>query len=214
MRMAELSRESGVPVATIKYYLREGLLPPGERTGPNQARYGREHVRRLGLVRALLDVAGMSIADTREVVAAIDEPETGMHHVLGSAQKRLTPRLVPVDEESRAWAVELIETVAAERGWRLEPEGPVVESLVAGLCALRDLGLTGPVERLGLYAELADRVAEVDFSSFTELSTVESMVELAVVGTVLTDSVTAALRRIAQKNASARFFGTTPDEKP
>ena len=30
MLMAELSRRSGVPVATIKYYLREGLLPPGE----------------------------------------------------------------------------------------------------------------------------------------------------------------------------------------
>ncbi len=26
MRISELSRASGVPVATIKYYLREGLL--------------------------------------------------------------------------------------------------------------------------------------------------------------------------------------------
>src|ERR1700716_801088 len=45
MRMAELSAESGVPVATIKYYLREGLLPPGERTSRNQARYDDVHVR-------------------------------------------------------------------------------------------------------------------------------------------------------------------------
>ena len=29
MRLAELSERSGVPTATIKYYLREGLLPPG-----------------------------------------------------------------------------------------------------------------------------------------------------------------------------------------
>ena len=30
MRISELSRESGVPVATIKFYLRERLLHDGE----------------------------------------------------------------------------------------------------------------------------------------------------------------------------------------
>jgi DNA-binding transcriptional MerR regulator len=54
MRMAELSRASGIPVATIKFYLREQLLPAGERTGPNQSRYGEEHLRRLRLIRGLL----------------------------------------------------------------------------------------------------------------------------------------------------------------
>ncbi|WP_346281659.1 MerR family DNA-binding transcriptional regulator, partial [Pseudonocardia sp.] len=34
MRMAELSARTGVPIPTIKFYLREGLLPPGERTSP------------------------------------------------------------------------------------------------------------------------------------------------------------------------------------
>ena len=47
MRIAELSRRSGVSVPTIKYYLREGLLAAGERTGPNQARYDEAHLRRL-----------------------------------------------------------------------------------------------------------------------------------------------------------------------
>lgn len=31
MRISELSRRSGVPMATIKYYRREGLLPEGAR---------------------------------------------------------------------------------------------------------------------------------------------------------------------------------------
>lgn len=44
--MRELAECSGVPVATIKFYLRTGLLAPGERTSPNQARYTGEHVRR------------------------------------------------------------------------------------------------------------------------------------------------------------------------
>ena len=86
MRMAELSRESGVAIATIKYYQREGLLPPGALTSPNQARYGPAHVRRLRLVRALTEVGGLSVADVRDVLAAIDEPRTPLHDVVRGTQ--------------------------------------------------------------------------------------------------------------------------------
>jgi DNA-binding transcriptional MerR regulator len=106
MRMAELSAESGVPVATIKYYLREGLLPPGERTSPNQARYDRQHVRRLKLVRALLDVGGLSIAGVREVLAGIDE-QADIHQVLGTTQRGLALQRGQVDGPTRDWAMSL-----------------------------------------------------------------------------------------------------------
>ncbi|MDN6137018.1 MAG: MerR family transcriptional regulator [Corynebacterium sp.] len=39
--MAELSRITGVSVSTIKYYVREGLLAPGEAISKNQALYGQ-----------------------------------------------------------------------------------------------------------------------------------------------------------------------------
>ena len=42
--MGELSRRSGVPIPTIKFYLREGLLPPGVATAANQADYDEEHL--------------------------------------------------------------------------------------------------------------------------------------------------------------------------
>src|SRR6478752_6940457 len=62
MRMKELSEVSGVPVATIKFYQRERLLPAGERTHPNQSVYGDEHLRRIRLIRALIEVGGLSVA--------------------------------------------------------------------------------------------------------------------------------------------------------
>src|SRR6266540_3706180 len=37
MRISDLGRKSGVPIATIKFYLRERLLPQGKPTGRNQA---------------------------------------------------------------------------------------------------------------------------------------------------------------------------------
>ena len=47
MRISDLSRASGVTIPTIKFYLREGLLPSGDRTARNQATYEAAHVRRL-----------------------------------------------------------------------------------------------------------------------------------------------------------------------
>lgn len=44
MRLSELSERSGVSTATIKYYLREQLLPPGRRVSATQAEYTDSHV--------------------------------------------------------------------------------------------------------------------------------------------------------------------------
>ncbi|HET7822095.1 MAG TPA: MerR family transcriptional regulator, partial [Ornithinibacter sp.] len=49
MRISELSQASGVPLPTVKYYLREGLLMPGEATSRTRAEYGPAHVERVRL---------------------------------------------------------------------------------------------------------------------------------------------------------------------
>jgi DNA-binding transcriptional MerR regulator len=113
MRMAELSAESGVPVATVKYYLREGLLPAGRRIGPNQAQYSRGHLKRLRLVCALREIGGLSLAEVAEVLAVLDAGRESPV-VLGVAQDgRISGRPVadtarapgptPVSPPSRTW---------------------------------------------------------------------------------------------------------------
>ncbi|WP_342670874.1 MerR family transcriptional regulator [Pseudonocardia acaciae] len=206
--MAELSAASGVPIATIKYYLREGLLPAGERTSPNQANYTDAHVRRLKLVRALLDVGGLSVASVREVLTAIDH-QISTHKVLGIAQHGLPLPKAGVDERSREWALGVVERIAEERGWKLKPGHVVVEALVGTLCTFAELGKMELVERIDEYAELADRLAELDLSTLRDLTSIESLVEGAVVGTVLGDVLIATLRRLAQQHASALTYGLT-----
>ena len=44
VRIAELSSRSGTSIPSIKFYLREGLLPSGEATGATRARYDESHV--------------------------------------------------------------------------------------------------------------------------------------------------------------------------
>ena len=53
MRMAELSRRSGVSRETIHFYLREGLLPPPRKVGRNMAWYDDSHVETLALIKRL-----------------------------------------------------------------------------------------------------------------------------------------------------------------
>lgn len=210
MRMAELSRESGVAIATIKYYQREGLLPPGELTSPNQARYGPAHMRRLALVRALTEVAGLSVAAVREVLTAIDEPGSSLHDVLGTAQPGL-PAATPgtVGEADREWAARQIDEVVAQRGWRPPPGSPLIETLAGVLCTYRAVGHEWPLENLSVYAEHADQVAAAEIEALARLGSAENMVEGAVVGTVLGDRLLAALRRVAHAEASRKRFGRT-----
>ncbi len=210
MRMAELSRESGVAVATIKYYQREGLLPPGELTSPNQARYGSAHVRRLKLVRALMEIGGLSVADVREVLAAVDEPRTSTHDILGVAQHGLPAPRVQVDEADRAWAMRRIEPILAQRDWRPPPQSPLLEELVGVLCTFREVGHEWVLDALSCYAESADRVAAADIDAVARLGSVDAVVEGAVVGTVLGDALLAVLRRIAHAEISRKRFGTRP----
>ena len=49
MRMSELSQTSGVAIPTIKYYLREGMLPQGVQLAATRAEYDESHLRRLRL---------------------------------------------------------------------------------------------------------------------------------------------------------------------
>lgn len=57
MRMSELSTRAGVSVATVKFYLREGLLAPGESINAREASYSERHVERLRLIRGLVHVS-------------------------------------------------------------------------------------------------------------------------------------------------------------
>ncbi|HEX6310262.1 MAG TPA: MerR family transcriptional regulator [Acidimicrobiia bacterium] len=51
-RIDDLAHRAGVTVDTIRYYQREGLLPPAERSGRTKL-YGHEHLRRLEQIREL-----------------------------------------------------------------------------------------------------------------------------------------------------------------
>ncbi|MEU3450603.1 MerR family transcriptional regulator [Streptomyces thermolilacinus] len=209
MRVGELSRRTGVSVPTIKYYVREGLLPAGELSSPNQARYDETHVRRLRLVRALMDVGGLSVAAIRDVLDAVEDPGRSVHELLGAAHGRMAPHEDGPDDAAREAAGRQAAALIARRGWRVEEGYPAARSLADALAAMFRLGQERFVElSLDTYAEAAERVAEADMAYVARDVAREDLVESTVVGTVLGDAVFTALRRLAQADASARLHDT------
>lgn len=211
MRMAELSTVTGVPVPTIKYYLREGLLPAGRRTSPNQADYDERHVRRLRMVRALVEVAQLPIAAIGELVRQLDAPQPQLHTTFGLAQAHVTTRLASVDERYRAEATAALDKLLARRGWQVSQENPARSAAVAVLATYLALGAEDFTTTADRYADAAEIIAEVDVAAIAARTDPEQQVEGVVIGTLLGDTLIAALRRLAQENVSARTFGTGDD---
>ncbi|MFC9340609.1 MerR family transcriptional regulator [Streptomyces sp. NPDC057020] len=209
MRIGELSRRTGVSIPTIKFYVREGLLPAGELTSPNQASYGETHVQRLRLIRALLDVGGLSVAAIREVILAVDDPERSVHKLLGTVASGLVPRY---DRESHAGIEEARKQVAAliaARGWRVQQGNPAAEALAVALAAVDEAGHGGFSQVLDAYADAAEQVARADLDYVAGNVAREVLVESVVVGTVIGDAMFSALRRMAQTDTSDRMFEET-----
>lgn len=210
MRIAELSRKTGVPVPTIKYYLREGLLPAGELTSPNQARYDDRHVQRLRLVRVLLDVGRLPIAAIRDLLTKLDEPDPDVHEVLGKALPVTTGARESGDPVLLAAALERVSTLIARRGWLLSGDGGTRHAVAEVIAAFQQVG-TDAEELLEHYADAAERIAVHDLGFVARASDNESKVHAAVVGAVLGNSLLTALRRMAQEHESAKMFGIRDD---
>jgi len=71
--MGELAEASGVPAATIKHYLREGLLPEPVRTSRNMAYYPPEFVERIKLIKRLQEERFLPLKAIRELLE--DDPQ-------------------------------------------------------------------------------------------------------------------------------------------
>lgn len=199
MRISALSEASGVPVATIKYWLREHLVPPGTPTAPNQAVYDERHLRRLRLVRALREVGDLGIGAIRAVVAAIEDTDRSLHDVLGVAQ------WATIDDQPKAAepSLEQVDRLLDELGWQVSSAAPDRTVLANVLEALHDLGWLVTADDLLPYARAVEPVAAAEIGRMPAERSRDEVVEFAVIGTVAFDVVLSALRRLALEHHSA-----------
>ncbi|MEV0414291.1 MerR family transcriptional regulator [Streptomyces sp. NPDC050448] len=218
MKISELSRQTGVPVASIKYFRRQGLLPAGLATAATLAEYGEEHADRLRLIKALTTLGGLSIAATRDVLGAIDEARTS-EGALGAVSYSLP---VPVaaqpaegpEEEAEADAAagaEVSELLTA-LDWQAPGTSPHVQGLTAALKELRRLDAPYAPGELAAYARLAESVARLDLGRAAGIDDPVALAERAVIVFAICAPVFELLRRLAQEDQVRRRIATTGTE--
>jgi DNA-binding transcriptional MerR regulator len=217
VRISELSARSGVAVGTIKFYVREQLLPGGEKTSATQTNYGEPQLSRLRLIRALVEVGGLSIANVRHVLTAIDDEELPVGYAIGAAAHSLPATARPDADDEPTAGERAIEDLLTRRGWHVSPDNAGRALAARVLDDYLDLARPDLLAPLEVYAEAAERVAEADLETVAAAATRSAMAETVIVGTVLGDALFAGLRRMAHENASVRLFPTpapTPAPAP
>jgi DNA-binding transcriptional MerR regulator len=175
MRISELSRTAAVPVPTIKFYLREGLLPPGRATGRNQAQYGPVHLRRLRLIKAFTTISRLDLSTVREILGVLEDdtlPVPELYEQVARVLLGQEPEPDPATQPSTVSTGSAASTASAssstvdelvdQLGWQVGPDAPSRERLDQALGVLHQLGGACDSEFFLAYAEAADRLAVQD----------------------------------------------------
>jgi DNA-binding transcriptional MerR regulator len=212
MKMSQLCEASGVPVPSIKYYLREGLLPSGERTSANQVDYSDAHVERLRLIRALIDVGGLSVATAGRVLAAVDSPDLPLTYIFGVAQYAISDADLYDELEGTSAGAAMVEETVERMHWNVTDENPGRRGAARILDTYARLGRTELAAIPEGYAKGAELIARADLAAVATTSDVRDMAEIVVVGTVLGDGLVASLRRMAQEHVANELFPSPRSE--
>ncbi|HEY1523349.1 MAG TPA: MerR family transcriptional regulator [Solirubrobacteraceae bacterium] len=100
LKISELAERSGVSVATIKHYLREGLLGDEDdvlRTSRNMAYYPVQFVERVRLIKRLQEERFMPLRVIREVLD--EDPERALRMI--ELEDRILERAIEASETGR-----------------------------------------------------------------------------------------------------------------
>lgn len=198
MRLKELSAISGISQASIKYYLREGLLQPGRQINQTLAEYDEGHVERLRLISTLRRLE-VPIDSIRFITARIDDPECSMSDLLGYVQLIMLGR---EPDFSRPPTPEhpAVSRLVDDMGWSRRP-GQTLSLLSETVRAITDLGVPVSDDVLLGYARAADAVAEVGTGVTLRADTRDRAVLIASVGMHSYNKLLLSMVAVAQASA-------------
>jgi MerR family copper efflux transcriptional regulator len=88
MRIGHLAGKAGVAVDTVRYYERQGLLPPPARRPSGYRDYGEDELQQLRFVRRC-KALGFTLEETRELLRLNADPRADRAEVRALAERRI-----------------------------------------------------------------------------------------------------------------------------
>ncbi|RJP26726.1 MAG: MerR family transcriptional regulator [Candidatus Abyssobacteria bacterium SURF_5] len=217
LKMHELSRLTGVPPGTIRYYINEGLLPRPLKTHRNMAYYDQSYVQRIRLIRELQEKRyfplsiikqileqGESSMDTQEIKTIL-ELEGRLFKNISTLPKFDPPDLKALCELTGVSKEEVLEMERVGIIWR-KLDGRFDEDSVRIIEILRKLRDAGYTEEAGfnsefikIYVDLIEVLARQEVRFFSKTVTgrmsPDEMVNMAENGINLLNTLIGLLRK-------------------
>lgn len=88
IKIGELSARSGMSVDTIRFYEKQGLIPPPRRTESNYRMYGADTPRRLVFIGKARDL-GFTLAEIAQLLSLSEDHNAGAADVKQRASEKL-----------------------------------------------------------------------------------------------------------------------------
>jgi DNA-binding transcriptional MerR regulator len=209
MLVSALAERADVPLATVKYYLREGLLAPGETVGPRRAEYDASHLRRLRVLRLLREVGGVPVTSLRQVVDALDDEDVPVHETMTLVADVISG---PETDDQDLASLDMVDAVLEAMGWNgIRPESIDRQRLASLVSLLNGPGPLGAnVEVLTFYAGVADRLARAEIAMVDQSAERSQQLEQMVTGSVVYGQVFELLRQLGHEHHHALVTRAEP----
>ena|ERR1700690_451194 len=212
LTVSQLAARTRTSIPSIKFYVREGILRPGDLSAKHRAFYSDTHVRRLRLIRVLMRVGGLGLPSIRDVCKLLDAKgsrpiDTIIAHVIDCLGRRGRRRSAPTGPEAARAHREVLGLLEA-RGIRVRREANAVADLANALVGLRHvIGPDVSADDFVPYLDAMCALAKQDFESNAHLVTDPASAGVAATfATVLWEPVLILLRRIAHEHVATETF--------
>ncbi len=219
IKMSTFARKSGVPVPTVKHYLREGLLPEPVRTSRNMAYYDAALIPRVRAIKELQRTLFLPLRVIRELLDGVEIDDdfdptdfamrVGIRRALASTTNNDTrTRASLIASGVPSATLELFSSlgiIKPERGGEGDDTHEVYSgddlALLRILGSARKAGLSHemlPPEILGSYIEALQNLVTVELSIFREGVVPRAgadLTRLSAIATGLSEQLVVLLRR-------------------
>lgn len=202
MQLKDLSERAGVSAASIKYYLREGLLPAGENIHATRSEYSDRHLSRLRLIQALRKVVDLSIEQIRSLLKLADGGASRLE-LLAAVQRTVLG--LDAGSGSGDTSTGEVDAVVRLRNWPDVPSD-ARKALNAHVALMQSLGIAVPLELLDAYSKAVDDIGSLDISATAASEDVNELILTAAVGMHLHSSLVLKLLALAQASHAIRRY--------
>ena len=129
MQIGQLAQHAGVAIDTVRYYERQGLLPPPQRRASGYRQYGEQDISRLRFIRRAKEL-GFSLQEIQDLLRLSGSADADRSEVRALAQHRL------VDIERRMRELDAMRATLATLVGQCSGQGslegcPIIDTLVA-----------------------------------------------------------------------------------